>query len=132
MFQKLYLITLPVFFLIDMIWLGLVAKNFYSKNIGFLMKTDINWPAAIIFYLLFIAGLVFFVITPALDKRQWVHALFAGALFGIVSYATYDLTNLATMKDWPLIVTVIDLVWGMVLSASVSTVSYFIAVKFGI
>jgi len=129
MFIKLFFIALPVFFLIDMVWLVLVAKNFYQKQIGFLMRPDINWTAAIIFYLLFIAGLVTFVITPAFEKQSWVHAVIFGALFGLVTYATYDLTNLATLKDWPLLVTIADLVWGMVLSASVSLVTYLIAAR---
>ena len=101
MFVKLFLIALPVFFAIDMVWLVAVAKNFYKEQIGFLMKPDINWFAAIIFYLLFITGLIIFVITPAMVRQSWVHALLYGALFGLVTYATYDLTNLATVKDWP-------------------------------
>ena len=129
MFIKLYAIALPVFFAIDMIWLGLVATNFYRGQIGSLMKTDINWTAAIVFYLLFIVGLVFFVITPAIEKGSWTYALLVGAFFGFITYATYDLTNLATLKDWPLLVTIVDLVWGAVLAASVSTVTYFIAHK---
>jgi uncharacterized membrane protein len=112
-----------------MVWLVLVAKNFYREQIGFLMKPDINWTAAIIFYLLFIAGLVTFVISPAVLKHSWVHALLFGALFGLITYATYDLTNLATMKDWPVLITIVDLAWGMVLSASVSLVTYFIYSK---
>jgi len=131
MFIKLYAIALPVFFAIDMTWLGLVAKNFYRGQIGSLMKDDINWTAAIIFYLLFIVGLVIFVITPAVEKGSWMHALLFGALFGFIAYATYDLTNLATLKDWPLLVTVVDMMWGAVLAASVSTVTYFIASKIG-
>jgi uncharacterized membrane protein len=127
MFVKLFLIALPVFFAIDMVWLAVVAKNFYQKQIGFLMKPDINWLAAIIFYLLFITGLIIFVITPAMVKQSWVHALLYGALFGLVTYATYDLTNLATVKDWPLLVTLVDLVWGSVLAASVSEITYLIA-----
>lgn len=129
MFIKLYLIALPVFFAIDMVWLVLVARNFYQKHIGFLMKPDVGWVAAGIFYLLFIAGLVTFVITPAIEKHSWVHAVLFGAFFGLITYATYDLTNLATLKDWPLLVTVVDLIWGMVLSASVSVVTYLIAVR---
>lgn len=129
MFVKLYLIALPVFFAIDMVWLVLVARNFYQKHIGFLMKPDVGWVAAGIFYLLFIAGLVTFVITPAIEKHSWVHAVLFGAFFGLITYATYDLTNLATLKDWPLLVTVVDLIWGMVLSASVSVVTYLIAVR---
>ena len=132
MFLKLYLIALPVFLAIDMVWLTLVAKNFYAKQIGFLMAKNLNFLAALIFYLIFIAGLIVFVITPALDKRMWTQALLVGAFFGLVAYATYDLTNLATVKDWPLIVTVVDLVWGMVLSASVSIITYLIAIKLGI
>ena len=95
------------------------------------MKENINWLAAIIFYLLFIGGLVFFVIEPALETRSLSRAILAGAFFGLVTYATYDLTNLATTKDWPIIVTVIDLIWGMVLSASVSLVTYLVANKIG-
>ena len=132
MFIKLYAIALPVFFAIDMVWLGLVAKNFYRDQIGVLMKDNINWTAAIVFYLLFIAGLVVFVIGPAIERNSWVHALLFGALFGFISYATYDLTNLATLKDWPLLVTIVDLAWGAVLAASVSTVTYFIARKIGL
>jgi len=129
MFTKLFFIALPVFFIIDIIWLALIAKNFYREQIGFLMKPDINWTAALIFYLLFIAGLVLFVISPAIEKNSWMQALLFGALFGLVTYATYDLTNLATLKDWPLLITIVDLIWGMVLAGSVSVITYFIAVR---
>lgn len=131
MFIKLFAIALPVFFAIDMFWLGIVAKDFYRAQIGTLMKSDVNWTAAIIFYLIFIAGLVVFVISPAIEKGSWTHALLFGALFGLVCYATYDLTNLAVAKDWPLLVTIVDLAWGAVLAASVSTITYFIAGKIG-
>jgi uncharacterized membrane protein len=130
MYIKLFLIALPVFFAIDMVWLGLVAKNFYQNQIGFLMTPNINWMAAIIFYLIFIAGLIVFVISPAVEKGSWTHALFFGALFGLVTYATYDLTNLATLKDWPLLVTLVDLTWGMTLGALVSFTTYSIFTKF--
>jgi len=126
MFIKLFFIALAVFFAIDMVWLVLIAKNFYREQIGFLMKPDINWVAAIVFYLLFIAGLVVFVISPAVQKHSWTHAILFGALFGLISYATYDLTNLATIKGWPVLVTLVDLAWGMVLSASVSLLTYLI------
>ncbi len=129
MFIKLYLIALPVFFIIDMIWLVLVAKNFYQNQIGFLMKPEINWFAAVVFYLLFIAGLVIFVIFPAVEKHSWTNALLYGALFGLITYATYDLTNLATLKDWPVLVTVVDLVWGSVLAALISVITYLVAEK---
>ena len=130
MFFKLYLIALPVFFAIDMLWLGLVARGFYRSQIGSLLKTDFNWVAGISFYLLFIGGLVYFVIEPAVRQGSWTSALMVGALFGLMTYATYDLTNLATLKDWPLTITFVDMAWGMFLAASVSTVTYFIAAKF--
>ena len=132
MFTKLYLIALPVFLGIDMVWLTLVAKKFYADQLGYLMSKSPNLLAALLFYLLFTAGLVFFVISPALDKKMWMQALLAGAFFGLVSYATYDLTNLATVKDWPLIITIVDLIWGMTLSAAVSVVTFLIATKMGI
>ena len=132
MFLKLYAIALPVFFAIDMVWLGLVAKDFYQKQIGFLMTPNVNWAAAIIFYLLFIVGLVLFVIEPALKLQSWNHAVLYGALFGLITYATYDLTNLATIKNWPLLVTIIDLLWGATLASSVSTISFFIAKRLGL
>lgn len=129
MFWKIYLIALPVFFAIDMVWLGFIARNFYRGQIGSLLKDDVNWTAAVSFYLLFIGGLVYFVIEPALKSGSWSQALLVGALFGFMMYATYDLTNLATLKDWPILVTFVDMVWGMVLAASVSTVTYLIATK---
>ena len=132
MFIKLYAIALPVFFAIDMAWLGLVANKFYKSHIGFLMKSDINWVAAGLFYLLFVIGLVLFVIAPAVEKGSWTRAILYGALLGLIAYATYDLTNLATLKDWPLLVTLVDLTWGAVLAASISVVTYFIADKIGL
>jgi len=132
MFLKLYLIAFPVFLGIDAIWLTQVAKNFYAKHLSYLMSKNPNLIAALIFYLIFIAGLIVFVITPAIDKKSWTQALFAGAFFGLVTYATYDLTNLATVRDWPMLITVVDLIWGMTLSASISTATYFIASKLGL
>lgn len=129
MFLKLYLLALPVFFAIDMLWLALLARNFYKDQIGFLMKPEVNWAAAIVFYLLFLVGLVVFVIEPAVERKDWLQALGKGALFGLITYATYDLTNLATLKDWPFTVVWVDMIWGSVLAASVSVLTYLIAVK---
>lgn len=116
----LYLITLAVFFLVDMIWLGVVAKGFYRKHLGTMLSPKVNWAAALLFYLLFIVGLLVFVIRPALVQGEPFKALVLGAFFGLISYATYDLSNLATLKDWPIIVTVVDLVWGTALGGLVS------------
>jgi uncharacterized membrane protein len=119
----LYVITLTVFFAIDMVWLGAVAKTFYRRQLGHLMAPKVVWPAAILFYLLFIAGLLVFAVRPALAAGAPIRALVLGAVLGLISYATYDLTNLATLKDWPLVVTVVDLVWGTVLGGTVSWLS---------
>lgn len=124
-----FLVSFGVFLVIDLIWLGLIAKKLYSKYLGYLMAANVNWAAAIIFYVIFIIGVMYFVVLPALDAQSWTMALMRGAIFGFITYATYDLTNLATIRDWPLNITIIDLLWGTTLSASVSTISYFIISK---
>jgi uncharacterized membrane protein len=122
-----YLITVPIFFIIDLVWLGVIAKGFYQKHLGYLMRPQVNWAAAIIFYLLFIIGIIIFAVKPALEFQSPMRAIVYGALFGFFAYATYDLTNLATVRDWPVIVTLIDLVWGTVLCGAVAWGSYVIS-----
>ncbi len=126
---RIYLITVPIFFLIDLVWLGVVAKGFYQRHLGYLMRPQVNWAAAILFYLLFIIGIVLFAVKPALEVQSAMRALVYGALFGFFTYATYDLTNLATVKDWPAIVTVVDLIWGTVLCGAVAWVSYLVSIR---
>ena len=128
-FVSLYLITIPAFFAIDMIWLGLVAQKFYQSQIGYLLG-PVNWPAAITFYLLYIIGIIIFAVHPALLAGSLQKAIILGALFGFFAYATYDLTNLATVKNWPLIVTIVDLIWGTVLTGSVAAASYLLGKTF--
>lgn len=124
-FLYLYLLTVPVFFLIDMLWLGFVANSFYQSKLAHLLG-PVNWPAAILFYLIYIVGIIFFAVAPALDAGSLTKALLLGAAFGFFTYATYDFTNLATLKDWPLSVVIVDVLWGMVLGGSVATISYLI------
>ena len=123
----IYAISVPVFFAIDMIWLGLVARTFYKAQIGHLLSDTVNWPVAISFYLLFLVGLSLFVIVPALETKSLMHAVIFGALFGFFTYATYDLTNWSTLRDWPALISIVDIAWGTVLSAAVSSVTYAIA-----
>lgn len=132
MFLKLYLLSVPAFFIIDMIWLGLVARTFYKDQIGHLMASTVNWAAAIIFYLLFLAGLVYFVIAPGYASGNINRLILSALFFGLVTYATYDLTNLATLKNWPIIVTVVDMAWGAILAALVSIIVYFAARQLGV
>ena len=119
-YLKIYFVALFIFLAVDLIWLTLVARSFYQKHIGYIMAPSPNWYAAIIFYLLFIVGLVVFVLVPGLEAASLKIILMRAALFGLITYATYDLTNLATIKDWPSIVTVVDIAWGMSLSLLVS------------
>jgi uncharacterized membrane protein len=123
-YLKLYLVLLVAFFAIDMLWLGLAARSFYQKHLGFLMAPSPNWFAAVIFYLLFIVGLLVFVVVPGLESGSFKITLMRAALFGLITYATYDLTNLATIKDWPFLLTVVDLLWGVFLSVSVSSIGF--------
>jgi uncharacterized membrane protein len=125
-YLKLYFAALITFFLIDMVWLNFVARALYRKYLGFIMAPSPNWVAAIIFYLLFILGILVFVVIPGLKENSLTTTLLRAALFGLITYATYDLTNLATIKDWPLMVTVVDIAWGTVLSVIVSLVSFLI------
>ena len=126
-YLKLYALTVPVFFIIDLIWLGVVAKGFYQKNLKYFLSPNVNWTAAIIFYLMYIAGILIFAVLPGVAKDSVRHAALWGALFGFFTYATYDLTNLALLKDWPLNIVVVDILWGMVLCTVVSTLSFYIA-----
>ena len=121
---KLYFATLLAFFAIDMVWLGLVARSFYYDQLGFLLKPNTNWVAAMIFYLLFILGILVFVVLPGLKENSLKATILRAALFGLVTYATYDLTNLATVKDWPLAITLVDLAWGTILTVAVSWIGF--------
>jgi uncharacterized membrane protein len=128
---KTYSVAFITFIVFDLIWLGFIAKNLYNRYLGYIMRPSPGWIAAILFYLLYLTGIVFFVINPALEKQSWRFALFAGMFFGLITYATYDLTNLATLKDWPLLITIIDLAWGSSLGGLVSLVTWYIITKTG-
>jgi len=127
---KIYLTTLVVFLGIDSIWLTQVSPSTYKHYIGYLLSDNPNLLAALIFYLLFVLGMVVLVILPALQKKSLQQAATHGALLGLVSYATYDLTNLAVVAGWPIAITVIDLAWGTSLSLATATISYSIAKKY--
>lgn len=121
-----FLLTTAVFFAIDLVWLGLIAKELYRQYMGHLLSDKVNWTAAIIFYLIYLAGILLFVVYPSVEKQSALRALLLGGAFGLIAYATYDLTNYATLKGFPLPIVFIDLAWGTVLTASVSLAGYFI------
>lgn len=128
-FITLYVVSIPLFFIIDMLWLGFFAKDFYQNRLGYLLG-EVGWGAALLFYGLFIVGLTFFASYPAAMAGQVGKAVLLGAAFGFFTYMTYDLTNQATIRDWPIIVTMVDIVWGTVLGAVVSGGAVFIVTSY--
>ena len=129
MFFTVYLISVPIFFLIDMLWLGVIARNFYRSQLGHMLG-DVKWTVAIIFYLTYLVGLTYFAIVPAIEQGSVGTAALLGALFGFFTYATYDLTNLSTLKGWPVLVSLVDIAWGTVLGASVACGTYLVYTNF--
>jgi uncharacterized membrane protein len=125
-FAKYYLITLVVFLVLDAIWLGVISRRLYQSQIGFLMAKKPKWAAAGVFYLLFVVGLVVFCVSPGIREGSLGQAAWRAALFGLVTYATYDLTNLATVEGWPILVTVIDLAWGTTLATATTLLSVWL------
>ena len=115
-----FLIAALVFSALDAVWLGVVARKFYKKQLGFIMAKKPNWVAAVLFYVIFLVGLVVFVIRPAETTGE---ALIMGAFFGLVTYATYDLTNQATLEKWPKTVTIVDMVWGVTIAAITASIT---------
>ncbi len=120
----LFLITFAVFLIIDLIWLGVIARPLYAKYIGHHLRPDTRWIAAIIFYALYSVGIMIFAILPATIVLS---AVIMGGLFGFFCYATYELTNYAVIKKWPLQIVFIDILWGVILTASVAGITTFLA-----
>jgi len=124
----LYIIIFVVFLAIDFAWLNFIAKNIYSTKIGHLLAEKSKLFPALIFYLIFVVGIIIFVVLPGYEAQNIWKTVMLGALFGLLTYSTYDLTNLATLKNWPTSVTIVDLIWGTSLSAVISVVGYYIAI----
>ena len=117
-----YVAVLAAILVLDAIWLGAVAKRFYAERLGYLMAPNVRWWAATLFYLLFAAGVLYFVVLPRAGAGSLGRTFLAGAFFGLIAYATYDLTNQALVRDWPVVVTLIDLGWGALLTGTVSVI----------
>lgn len=128
-FIKLYAVAFVSFLVIDLLWLGVVARSFYRAELGHLMRVDVNWVAAFAFYLLFVVGIVVLVVWPAIERESLGQALLLGALFGLVTYAAYDLTNLATLEGFPLRMVVVDMIWGMALCTGISAITYLASTR---
>lgn len=126
---KLYFITLFTCLTIDLTWIGLIAKNFYRNHLGYLMNESFNLPLGLLFYALFACALIVFVIIPAQEKQSLQRALMLGFFFGLITYSAYDLTNQATIKNWPVIITIVDMMWGAIMAAATSSITFYIASK---
>lgn len=123
---KLYGLTAAVFFAIDLAWLGVVAQGFYQRHLGHLLRPDVLWPAALLFYALYLAGVLVFAVLPGLEAGSLPRAMALGAFFGLVAYATFDLTCMALFRDFPLVVVAVDLAWGAVLTGTVSAAGFLL------
>jgi len=129
LFAQTYVVSLVTFLALDFAWLGLIARGFYRRQLGHLLSADVRWVPAILFYALFVAAVVVFVIAPAVERGSFGRALLLGGFFGIVTYATYDLTNLATLKSFPALVAAVDMTWGCILTGAVAAVGYIFAAR---
>ncbi|OXC76756.1 DUF2177 family protein [Caballeronia sordidicola] len=124
-----FAVTAVVFLILDAIWLGVISRNLYQREIGDLLLPKPNFCAAAVFYVIYIAGLVYFCVVPGVAGQSALRGLVNGAVFGIVAYATYDLTNLATLKGWSTTLVFIDVAWGAVASAIASAVAVAVTTR---
>jgi len=124
----LYIATLIVFFLIDLVWLGVISKSLYKNEIGHLMADQAKIIPALVFYLLYVIALLILAVIPGLKESTFIKTLLFSSLLGFISYGTYDLTNFATLKDWPVMIVFIDMAWGTFLTASVGSLSYVVGI----
>lgn len=128
-----YIVTFLIFIGIDLVWLGFIARKIYAEEMGGLMAQQVQWPAAILFYCIFVLGLLYFVIWPGVTQdSSWLKIGLSAAFFGFVTYATYDLTGLAVIEGWSLKLTLIDLAWGTTLALLVTAGSYAVAPYFSL
>ena len=125
LYFKLFLSSFITFLILDFIWLGFVAKDFYARQLSLYLTDNVIWSSALIFYIIFNIGLLIFVIMPSIEKNSYLTLVLYAILYGLVTFATYDLTNLATVKEWPLIVSLIDMTWGMFVAFSSASVAFF-------
>lgn len=126
---KIYIMTFIIFIGVDLIWLGLLAKDFYRDQLADFLRAKYNMKAAILFYVVYIAGIIFFVLDRAIDLGSWQYALFGGMFYGLITYATYGLTNYSTIKNWPLKLSIVDIAWGTILGGLTSYISYLVIIK---
>lgn len=119
-----YLLSLPILLAIDFLWIGYLAKDLYTKNLTPVINLSFNLPAGVVFYVFYMVGIIIFATYPGIVEKDIFKTILLGALFGFFCYSTYDLTNLATIKDWPIKIVIIDILWGTVLTTFIATIAY--------
>jgi len=124
--MKMYLVCLLIFCAIDFFWVGIVAKSWYHRELGDWMVDSIRWAPVIGFYALYPIGILLFTVAPFLGESCWKYSLFYGALLGLISYSAYDLTNLATLKNWPVFLALTDIAWGTFVTGATSLIVYIL------
>lgn len=128
-FIKLFFTSAVIFLVVDIFWLMFAYKKIYQQYIGSLIG-EFHVIPAIVFYIIYIAALTFFVLIPGIEKSSLSYVVLAGAFLGMVCYSTYDLTNLASIKNWSLTVTVVDIIWGSFVTSLSATLTYLIITNF--
>ncbi len=131
LFLKTYAAAIVAFCILDFTWIGFVAKGFYNQQMGHLLRPDVQWGAAILFYLIYVAAVIVLCVQPAVERQSATRAVALGAMFGLAAYAAFDLTCLALLKDFPTKVALVDLAWGTFLTGSVSFAGYHARIAFG-
>jgi uncharacterized membrane protein len=125
-----YISTIVPLIVLDGVWIMIIAKSFYAEKMGFLFSKSINMTPVLFFYPIYSLAILLLAILPAVKSNSWQEALWRGAILGIAAYGAYDLTNHATIKGWPLSMTLLDMFWGTLVTALVSLIAYSIITKF--
>ncbi|MCB1422457.1 MAG: DUF2177 family protein [Nitratireductor sp.] len=124
-----YLSTVILFLAVDAIWLGVIARGFYRDQLGHLMLESPRLGLALVFYLFYAVAITVLVVMPAVRNGVWWHAAVYGGILGLAAYGTYDITNMATLREWPAFMSVVDMAWGTVLTAGVASAAWAIACR---
>jgi uncharacterized membrane protein len=124
---KLFGAVGAVMIALDLLWLGVIAKGFYGRELAALLRPEVRWGPALLFYFIYVVAIVVFAVLPAIEKQSLTRAIALGAFFGFAAYAAYDLTSLALIRDFPMKVAVVDMLWGAVITATAATAGYLAA-----
>lgn len=122
--------TMAAVMALDLLWLGVLARDFYRSRLSHLMSPEVYWPAAILFYAVYAAGILYFAAAPSLERGELFGAALNGALLGFLVYAVYDLTNMAVLRDWPAGLSLLDVLWGAILTSACSCIGFLVLRRF--